>query len=551
MATNKTAAARVGLVTASDLPLRFPKISLDDQTPDDPLLATQEKVDAWWSNTRRVLSDKLGDLNSEITVISARGIATLEKKVTTIANNQKTLVDEVTTFRATFDQSMAQVQETFSALATATSATAQHIIDIQAQIQNLDVGLLESRITTIEQAYVNESGAGAIARQQIEASITTLTGNTIGAAINHLSAVYVTQTSATSQISTAQSAAITTAQGYTDGQITSLSSVYATQTSVTSQISTAQSAAVSSANSYTSGQISSLSGIYATQTSVTSQISTAQSAAVTTAQGYTDGQISSLSSIYVTPTQVETARSSAISASASYTDGQVSTKAKITAATSAPSSPASGDLWIDTDDGRKTYVWTGSAWELANDIYSGNISTLSGRIDTVESSKVDLTDFSVLTGRTDTIESAINTPTTGILARISSIESTYVTATEATSIVTTEISSSISTGDIGDAISASVSTISSTLARINGDVEARYGMNVIAGGIATGFEIISKSGTTPTSVMRFRGDMESEDYSTSTAGWQLKGDGSVNLKNGLITVYDTSSVLRVRLGVWT
>jgi hypothetical protein len=340
--------------------------------------------------------------------------------------------------------------------------------------------------------------------------------------------------------------------------VATINSSYASQDYAESMRDDAIAAAVASANGYTNGQISSLSSVYATPSSVTTTVSSAITASLASTSGGTiGGAIAALSSVYATPASVTSTVSSAISASlASTTSGTIgaailseqTTRAnndtalgtridnteaaigkKISRQPSAPSSPAVGDYWVDSDDGNKPYVWSGSAWVSARD--AEFISTVS-TVATISSnySTQAYADGRAVVRRDEAITAATASANSYTNGQISSLASVYATPASVTSTVNSAISASLSStagGTIGGAIAALssvyatpsyvTSTVSSSVsaalttaasdaqARVNteasaraaadGNLSGKYTIRVDSGtGAVAGMNITSASG---------------------------------------------------------
>lgn len=190
------------------------------------------------------------------------------------------------------------------------------------------------------------------------------------------------------------------------------------------------------------GTVSTISSTFASTSYVTSSISTSATATLASANGYTNGQISGLSSVYATPTSVTASISSAIA----------------------------------TEVTNRNTAITSSASTLTT-AYTAADATLN----------------TALSGRISTLESQVQTPTTGLLARVTTVESTYATTSAVSASISTAISAEITNRNT--AISASVSTEASARATADGFLASKYTLQVIAGNVVTGMNITSSTGS--------------------------------------------------------
>lgn len=111
-----------------------------------------------------------------------------------------------------------------------------------------------------------------------------------------------------------------------------------------------------------------------------------------------------------------------------------------------------------------------------------------------ETIEIVVTDVSALALRTLNLEASIDTPGTGLLARVSLVESAYVDATEAEAISTATISASIASPTAGT-IGARITIESNARATVDGYFAGKYSMNVGVGGptIISGLLVIGRA----------------------------------------------------------
>lgn len=132
-----------------------------------------------------------------------------------------------------------------------------------------------------------------------------------------------------------------------------------------------------------------------------------------------------------------------------------------------PADASVNDLWYDLNDGLKAYYWDGGYWLSATD---SRLPDALAFIATEATARAD--GDSANADRITVIESAVNTPSTGLLARISTVESTYATTSSVGAIVVDTIAASI-LGTGGGTIGAAITTASATQASLTAAVAAR------------------------------------------------------------------------------
>jgi hypothetical protein len=134
--------------------------------------------------------------------------------------------------------------------------------------------------------------------------------------------------------------------------------------------------------------------------------------------------------------------------------------------TTAPTAVGPGDLWFDTDDGNRVYIWTGSAWVDNSD---ARIATLTASVTTETSARIaaDLAEANLRT----TLESTVN----GVSSSLTTESATRATADSALSATQTTLRSDVDTNlatlnaeaitraNADSAISASVTTLTATV----------------------------------------------------------------------------------------
>jgi uncharacterized repeat protein (TIGR02543 family) len=118
---------------------------------------------------------------------------------------------------------------------------------------------------------------------------------------------------------------------------------------------------------------------------------------------------------------------------------------------------------------------------------------LLARVSTIETAYVSAD--AALASRTSTLEAQVQTPTTGLLARMTTVESTKVDASGAYAQATSAISAGLTGGgSIITAINSSVSSEASARATADGYLAGKYVLKVAAGNVITGMNITSSTG---------------------------------------------------------
>lgn len=151
------------------------------------------------------------------------------------------------------------------------------------------------------------------------------------------------------------------------------------------------------------------------------------------------------------------------------------------------------------------------------------------------------TDTSALATRTTTLESQVQTPTTGLLARVSTVETTKVDASGAYAQANSAITASLTSTSAGT-IGAAVQTEATARANADGFLSGKYSLKVIAGDIVTGMNITSSTGNgIDVSDITFQAS-SFKVYNGSTGvapfqvvGGQVKVTGSLVISSGDVT----------------
>jgi hypothetical protein len=144
------------------------------------------------------------------------------------------------------------------------------------------------------------------------------------------------------------------------------------------------------------------------------------------------------------------------------------------------------------------------------------------------------TNTSAIASRTTTLESQVQTPTTGLLARVSTVETTKVDASGAYAQANSAITASLTSTSAGT-IGAAVQTEATARANADGFLSGKYSLKVTAGGIVTGMNITSSTGGgTDVSDITFQAtSFKVYNGTTGVAPFQVVG-GQVKVTGSLV-----------------
>lgn len=187
----------------------------------------------------------------------------------------------------------------------------------------------------------------------------------------------------------------------------------------------------------------------------------------------------------------ETARSSADSAQASRITTVEATagKQRVFRQSTQPTASFVGDIWIDTGNGNKIKVWTGTAWVDSDDT---RIATALANITAETTARVN--GDSALASQITSLTSKVNSNT-------AAITSEQTARANADSALSSQISS-LSTTVNGQ--STSIQTIQES---VNG-IRGRFGVTINNNGHISGISLLSDSSNgSPTSVFRIAADV--------------------------------------------
>jgi hypothetical protein len=194
------------------------------------------------------------------------------------------------------------------------------------------------------------------------------------------------------------------------------------------------------------------------------------------------------------------------------------------------------------------------------------LNTLSASF--TEQIELVVDDLGALATRTTSLETSVNTPTTGLLARVSTIETTYATDAEVSSSISTAISAEVTARDT--AITTAVNIEASARATADGLIHARWGVNIDVNGRIAGrinldgtnasstflvavdkFVVENANGTITAMDIRtggkivFGADIQSDNYVAATSGWRIERAGNAELNNVTVrgTLYSSAGTI--------
>jgi hypothetical protein len=145
-----------------------------------------------------------------------------------------------------------------------------------------------------------------------------------------------------------------------------------------------------------------------------------------------------------------------------------------------------------------------------------------------------------LAERTTELESTLTADGTGLLARVSQVETTKVNAAGARAEASTVVSASLSSlapGSIGAAV-ASVSAVAEAAADATGFLSGKYTLKVVAGNIVTGMTVTSTTGipgVPDTSEVAFQAAVFKIHDGTSAVAPFVVSGGVVQMANATVT----------------
>lgn len=459
------------------------------------------------------------DLQS-VTAGQASRLTTLESSVDTntssITSMQATQASQAVTM-SELQTSDSQQASTITAMQQTTTDTAQQVTDLSTRMETAEASLVNELIT--------RAGKDAVVIDQLnlmdgrlvnaEASVTA-SASTVSGYETRMTAVEGTTTSNTSNI-TSLTNRVTGLDGKTDATNTSVSGL-------TSRVTTAEGTITSQGNAITS---------------LTSRLTTAEGNITATSNG-----LNTLTTRVTTAEGTITSQGQAITSLQSSLDSKTVTIVQPTQPTSAGRN--TGDIWVDSDDNNKVYVWNGSVWQVTTDNTKNKTfvqaaaptATAVGDLwfDSDDSYKMYRWTGSAWDPVQDGRISANATAITGLTTRVTTAEGNITS--QSSSI--TSLSSRVTTaeGNITSQASA-ISGLQTSVNSVTGKVNASYTLRLDANKHITGFTF-QNDGTV--GAMAIVADYFSIVGASSGARTEFSG--------GNWRVYDTANVLRVRMGVW-
>ena len=191
--------------------------------------------------------------------------------------------------------------------------------------------------------------------------------------------------------------------------------------------------ALSAADSTNSAAITSEETARTTADSAIASDVTTLAARVTT----TEGDITTNAADIVTEQAARVSADASNASDITALSAAVDLKARTFAQTGTPTSPNSGDLWIDTGNGNQLKRWSGSGWEtVENAAIAGNASAITGLTTRVTTAEGDITstasDVTALQASVTTLDGEVST------AQVTADSAVTASSSNATGITTLE-----------------------------------------------------------------------------------------------------------------
>jgi len=214
----------------------------------------------------------------------------------------------------------------------------------------------------------------------------------------------------------------------------------------------------------------------------------------------------------------------------------------VIAATTAPSSPYKGQLWVNTSySPPRTFVYNGSAWKEQNgtDTLRTNISTLTTKSNTMQSNLDGLTStVSSVTKRVETVEDDLGTVEENILDIQTDVSELEQTASSITLRVSANESSISSLTVTASGLSSRVSSAEGNIASLQTSVSGLTSRVSNAEG-----DISALEQTTSSLSASVSSKLSAEGGSTSSFGWRLTSSGFYLYSSSSTVMSVTSSGL--------
>ena len=437
------------------------------------------------------------DINTASTGLKAK-VATLTTTTTDLATN-KADASVVTAIDAKIENPTTGLKARATSLESRTTAvetdkaSVSSVSAIDAKIEAPTTGLkaratsLESRVSTVETGKASTSVTDAIS-----AEINTPTTGLKARATSLESRVTTVETDkASASALTALTSRVTTAEADIDA-------VEATNTTQNGRLTTAEGSITTLQT--TTSNLQTGKADASVVTALTSRVTTAEAdidavEAVNVAQGnrLTTAE-SGITTLNTTTANLATNKADAstvttLSATVTTVSGVANSKAKTFRQTAAPTAGMQdGDLWIDSDDGNKLYMRVSGVWTAVDD---ARVATTAANLVTESSARVSADNAQV--SRLNSLEATVNTPTTGLSARVTSSESAI------TDLTTNKASvSSVS------AIDAKIETPTTGLAARATSLESRVSTVETGKASTTVTDALSSEINTPTTGLKAR-----------------------------------------------
>lgn len=152
--------------------------------------------------------------------------------------------------------------------------------------------------------------------------------------------------------------------------------------------------------------------------------------------------------------------------------------------------------------------------------------------ETAIASKASNGDLTAVANRTTTLETAINTPTTGLTARVTTVETTKASTADMTAMAQFASMLLATRDDLG----ASVQVLSSAFVDAAGRAVSTYGWKLDANGKIVSLQAIAASGGAQAEIgtVIFGGcDVQSDTFVAGSSGWRWRPSGDVEVNSGV------------------
>lgn len=524
------------------------------------------------------LAEELTLLEAKVTDGQNTSAASIEELRTTTATQFESIAQQTLTIKAQFNGNVAYLQDQITVNANAISATATHVNTLDATVSNPTTGLAaaHSRITTEETVRASADSALSTRTTTLESSVNNPTTG-LAATLARLVTEETTRANADSALSSRTTTLESTVNDATTG-------LPATRARLITEETTRANAdsALSSSISTVSATANSKNKTFTQSTQPTASavgdiwVDTANGNALKRWDGtnWVDTTVASgaINSAVSTEATARANADSALSTSISTVSATVGTKNRTFYQSSAPTATATGDLWIDTTGSTNAVKrWDGSSWvdtqvaagaigaavsseASARATADGNLSgkyslkVIAGNIVTgmnITSSTGGGTDVSDVTFQASSFK--VYNGTTGVApfqvvgGVVKVTGSLVISSGDVSGLGTLATQNSVSTGQVtglgGLATKSSVDLATSDVTNkslANVDSTANTKLAGIAAGADVTLTAISGGLTIYSGGLTLSGtpSIQSSNYVSGSAGWAIKGDGSVEFNSG-------------------